>query len=228
MAAPPDAGSEPELGSTVFVALLPRAQTSAGDQGLLRDLVARLAGIAPAAVTLTQRCPNCAQTGHGPLSVELTAGGPAEAPALPGGIHVSLSRADRILAVAVTGAGPVGIDVESVAALSSSPVAAALCSPAEATALALLAPAAVNAALALLWTSKEAALKAAGVGLRVDPQQLTIESVTGTEGPRLAHWPQSPFPLDHVHLVSAPAPDGFVVSVAVVSARRPQLLHISR
>ncbi|PXA68433.1 4'-phosphopantetheinyl transferase family protein [Cryobacterium arcticum] len=218
------AGAQPGLESTVVVALLPRAATSAGDHLLLRDLVARLTGVGPSAVTLAQRCPNCGQTGHGPLSVELAASDPADAPALPGRIHVSLSRAARFLAVAVTGAGPVGIDVESVAALASSPVASALCSPVEAVALSTLAPAALDTALASLWTSKEAVLKAAGVGLRVDPRDLTIEPVTGAADPRLAHWPRAPFQLDGVHLLSVPAPEGTVVTVAVVCAQRPAVV----
>lgn len=224
--APPSRSTEPgPLGATVVVSLMPRALTPAADHLLLRDLVARLAGLDPAGVTLTQRCPTCGMPGHGPLSVQLAPDiSPAGSPAGAGRIHVSLARAGTLLAVAVTGAGPVGIDVESLAALAAFPVDAGLCSPVEAAALAALPPRAAAAARAVLWTSKEAVLKAVGVGLRVDPRDLTVAVLAGATGPAaLVGWPHAPFPLDRAHLLTVPAPAGGVVTVAVVCARRPRL-----
>lgn len=212
-------GSLPDgpLRSEVVVALLPRAGAAAGDHLMLRTLLARLTGIDRAAITLSQLCPACGLAGHGPLAVEL--GGGAAADARLGGAHVSLSRADGVLALAVTAAGPVGIDLESVAALARWPVEPVLCSPAESAALAELPPGAAGSARAVLWTSKEAVLKAAGVGFRVDPRDLTVDP----DRPHLAAWPGAPIPLQRVQLLTVPAPAGLVATVAVLCGSRPGL-----
>jgi len=231
-----------DLAGTVVVQFADQAPARAGDHQRLVALVGRLTGVDPDSITLEQVCPNCGASGHGPLRVVLggTAGsGPA--------VHVSLSRAEGRLALAVTSAGPVGIDVESVAALGRAPVADALVSVAEARALAALDPAEAGAALVSAWTAKEAVLKAAGTGLRVDPRDLTIAlpaaapTAAGSAArvpaqlaahlagevagwPVLADWPAAPFPLDRAHLHPLTPPTGtvgLVGTVAVVCATRP-------
>uniref|UniRef100_UPI000A3F72D0 4'-phosphopantetheinyl transferase family protein n=1 Tax=Cellulosimicrobium cellulans TaxID=1710 RepID=UPI000A3F72D0 len=96
-------------------------------------------------------------TGHGK---------PELAAALAAGLHVSVSTAPGLLAVAVSDEGPVGVDVESVAAVGAAPVADVLLHPREA--------AAGPRALARTWVRKEALLKATGHGLVVPPAELVV------------------------------------------------------
>ena len=220
-----------DLAATVVVALGARAATAAGDHRALVRLVARLAGVDAASVALTQVCPNCGLPGHGPLRVQL------EDPSLAT-VQVSLARSGDRLALAVTAAGAVGIDLESVADIARVPLNDVLLSPAETDALARLGKRESEAALADLWTAKEAVLKAAGVGLRVDPRELTIarNRTAGSAGQtpvdaanadaddlRLVDWPHAAFPLSELHLLPVAAPPGTVGTVAVVCAPRPAL-----
>ena len=229
------------LAGTVVLQFAHQAPAKAGDHRRLVALVGRLTGVDPDSITLEQVCPNCGAPGHGPLRVVL--GGTAgSAPA----VYVSLSRAEGRLALAVTSAGPVGIDLESVAALGRAPVADALVSVAETRALAAVDPAEAGAALVSTWTAKEAVLKAAGTGLRVDPRELTIAlplpgaapTAAGsaarvpaqvaaqvsaqladevTGWPVLADWPAAPFPLDRAHLHPLTPPTGTVGLVGTVA-----------
>jgi 4'-phosphopantetheinyl transferase len=202
------------LADSVVVLLGDRGRSRAEGHRALITLVAALTGMPAAAVSLSQVCESCGRSGHGQLRVH----------GAGGGVHVSLSRSDGHLALAVTGAGPVGIDLESVAALGSFPVDPVLCSPAESAALGSLRGHAADAARGALWTAKEAVLKAAGVGLRVDPRGLSFEPVTGgAERMALVRWSGAPVPLDTVHLLPVPAPAGMAASVAVFAAGRPRL-----
>lgn len=222
-----------DLSTTVVVALSDRAATRADDHRALTHLVAQLAGVDGASVVLSQVCTHCGAADHGALRVHLA----GETDARPT-LHVSLARAAGRLALAVTAAGPVGVDLESVTAVARAPLADALLSPAESDALAGLDPRAAEATLAALWTAKEAVLKAAGVGLRVDPRELTIipdrsaapsgqRSPDTNDGPRLADWPHAPFPLAEVHLLSVLTSAETVGTIAVVCARRPTLRILS-
>lgn len=81
-------------------------------------------------------------------------------------VHTSLSHSGRWAAVAVTAAGPVGVDMEPVDRRAVMPgIAERLCHPSELAALAALAPSERATALLELWVRKEALLKAAGVGM---------------------------------------------------------------
>ena len=219
-----------DLTRTAVVQFAEPAPTKAGDHQLLVALVSGLTGVGPASITLEQVCPACGESGHGPLRVVFT-----DAPDAAPTVHVSLTRAGGRLALAVTAAGPVGIDLESVAEISRAPVAGVLLSGAEAQALAGLDPTDVDAALAATWTAKEAVLKAAGTGLRVDPRDLTITlAATGAPfggrsaapSPVLTAWPDSPFALGVVHLLPLAAALGCVGTVAVVSAACPALIVV--
>ena len=218
-----------DLSRTVAVALGDRAETPAGDHARLAGLVARLTGVDAASVGLTQRCLHCGAGDHGPLRVSI-AGSTAVAP------RVSLARAAGRLALAVTAAGPVGIDLESLADLERAPLENVALSPAEAATLAALRPAAAALALANIWTTKEAVLKAAGLGLRVDPRELTVgldgagrpdSRPLGPADRRTVAWPQGPFPDEDAQIWPVAAPGGTVATVVVVCAHRPALVMVT-
>lgn len=81
-------------------------------------------------------------------------------------LSTSLSHANGCVALALSAAGAVGIDIEPAARAALMPeIAARICHPVDAALLAGLVPPRWNAALLALWVRKEAFLKAAGVGL---------------------------------------------------------------
>ncbi|WP_130179196.1 4'-phosphopantetheinyl transferase superfamily protein [Cryobacterium sp. SO1] len=220
-----------DLTCTVVVALGSRAAARAEDHRSLAHLVARLVGVDAASVCLTQLCPTCERPGHGPLRVQLR-----DAPAASATVHVSLARSGDLVALAVTAAGPVGIDLESLADLARAPLDDVALSPAEAATLAPLPPAAAASALAAVWTTKEAVLKAAELGFRADPRELTVTleeagRLNGrSPGPtdhRTVSWPEAPFPDNDVQVWPVDAPRGTVATVVVVCSQRPALVMVA-
>lgn len=84
-------------------------------------------------------------------------------------LYTSLSHAGQRVAIAITGVGPVGIDVEPLTrAPEMAEMAARVAHPDELRELANLAPAALGEALLAMWVRKEALLKAAGIGLELE------------------------------------------------------------
>ena len=81
-------------------------------------------------------------------------------------VAFSLSHARSIVACAIAPAGPVGIDVEAVPdAAPGASLLALCCTPGERAMLTSLGRDALPLAFSVLWTMKEAALKALGTGL---------------------------------------------------------------
>jgi len=117
---------------------------------LHRLLLAEVLGCGPAAVPLTRDDKGC--------------------PRLRGDrVFTSLSHADDRVAIAVSGLGPVGIDVESTDHASGMPeLAERVAHPDELRALAGLDADAFGHALLEMWVRKEALLKAAGIGLECE------------------------------------------------------------
>lgn len=150
------------------VATLPSQQASRFVQAraLLRGVLGERLGCSPQAVELHVMCPECGGT-HGP--VVLGAGGP----------YVSITRAGALIAVAVTDDGPVGVDIESHAAVSAAPLAGVALPRPELTAHSHRRHDARTPALARAWVSAEATLKAVGTGLRTDPAHLEVRSRRG-------------------------------------------------
>lgn len=181
---------------------------------VLRGLVARRLGTAPDDVRLGRSpCPSCGGP-HGRPAVLAADGVPDPA------LHVSLSRSGPVVAVAVSEHGAVGVDVERVARTAFAGFAAVALHPDERPAV----EAGGFEARARSWVRKEAALKAAGVGLVVDPSTVVVTPPGTPAGlvrwplrpPRLQAWALPlPAPAD-VALADVLAPEGWVACVAVL------------
>jgi 4'-phosphopantetheinyl transferase len=118
-------------------------------------------------------------------------------------LHVSLSRTRDLVAVAVSTDAPVGVDVERVADTRFEGFDAVATHPTEQT------RDLDDRARAVSWVRKEAALKALGVGLRVDPSSF----VTPRDGVLAEVVPGMPW----VTVVDVDAPTGCVAAVALAS-----------
>ncbi len=124
---------------------------AAGDRFLLGAVLLRVAAARhlearPADIAVDRACGRCgAQHGR---------------PRLPGsGLHVSVTHSGDVVAVALTSAGPVGVDVEAVRPIDYAAIADSVCTPAERNAVR------AEADFYVFWTRKEAVLKATGEGL---------------------------------------------------------------
>ena len=177
-----------------------------------RDLLlaeaGRLLSLPETALGLASSCPECGSSAHGrPLLLA-----PSRTP-VP---HVSLSRAAGIVVVALTTAGPVGVDVERLGDADFNGfdevalhVSESVSGPVERT---------------VTWVRKESLLKAAGRGLVTDMRSVRLGS------PRLPpvvlSWGHDGDPAGAaVWLFDVPdAPAGYVASVTVLSEERPALV----
>lgn len=212
-AASPEGG---QVGPWAVVEVVVAASDDA--HGLLRGLVARRLGVGVEDVVLAAApCPSCGRP-HGRPYVAAASPVPSAAVPLP---HVSLASSGGVVAVAVSDAGPVGVDVEAFDRTGFAGFDGVALHPDERAAVR------DARARATVWTRKEAVLKAAGVGLLVDPADVVVSAPHAP--PALVAWPRRPvrvvrpeyLPLPEpaaVRLRDVPAPDGFVAAVAVVTA----------
>jgi 4'-phosphopantetheinyl transferase len=94
-------------------------------------------------------------------------GGPHGRPQVPGsGVHVSLSHSGSLVAVALSRAGPVGIDVEHRGTARALPPARRILTAAE--------PLGRPADLYTYWCRKESAVKATGEGWRLPCREVVV------------------------------------------------------
>jgi len=144
---------------------------------------------APAALEIVRTCHNCGRTGHGK-------------PALVDGARweFSLSHSHGYVMLAVSDAGPVGVDIEA-ASKSFVDIATMVCAPSE--------QAAGAEELLWLWVRKEAVLKATGDGLAVPMTSFTLTPFT---------WPADSARTDQPTIVDPGAPPGYRAAVAVLPA----------
>lgn len=153
---------------------------------LLRAVLADLTGRPPQEHVLVRTCATC--------------GGPHGKPVLAGSPwHVSLSATSVRAAVVVTTAGPVGVDLELSAATGFHGFAGVALGPREQDG--------DTAHRARAWTRKEAALKATGTGLAVDPRTVDVRG-----GRALG-----------AHLLDVDLPGPVAAAVAVLCKQRPVL-----
>lgn len=133
---------------------------------LLRSAVAQIVDVASEQVLVDRRCPTCMRQ-HG-------------RPSLPGtGIHASVSHSGSRVAVAITEAAPVGIDVEAIVGNDLHKLASRVLADDE---IAL-----DQEAFFVYWTRKEAAVKATGDGLAVPLYQVLVSQQD--EPARLREYP---------------------------------------
>jgi 4'-phosphopantetheinyl transferase len=126
-------------------------------------------------------------------------------PTLPGGPGFSLTHAGGLVGVAVHPHGPVGLDVEQERELSDLPALAAhACSPAETVP--------DPATFFVLWTRKEALLKATGAGLSSPMAAITL----GPSG--VADWAGDGAPAEPVWLRDLHPGPGYRAAVAGLGA----------
>jgi 4'-phosphopantetheinyl transferase len=188
---------------------------------LVRVLVGRAIGVTPAAVPVDRTCRTCG-AGHGrprvtaPLAVSVT----------HAGARVGVAVAQGPTAV-LDGAG-VGIDVSAPTERSTVvSVASSILAPTE-RAWAADDP----DALVRLWTAKEAVLKAAGVGLSVDPAAVELSPSSFVRSSasvpdlrtelELVGWPLAVEPAS-VHVVGLAPGDGHVGALAWIGPEAPRL-----
>jgi 4'-phosphopantetheinyl transferase len=137
---------------------------------LLRRAAGALTATAPAAVALDRRCEDCGRQ-HG-------------RPRIAGGVlHASITHADDVVGVALTRAGPVGLDVEEVGR-DVADVAAAVLAPQE--------PLTRPGDFFRYWTRKEAVVKATGDGIGVGLASVVVSPATAR--PRLLRYGGVPAP----------------------------------
>jgi 4'-phosphopantetheinyl transferase len=163
---------------------------------LLRLTVAARTGTAPEAVEVDRTCPTC--------------GKPHGRPRLPGGeLHLSVTHSGDCAAVAVTEAGPVGVDVEALRAFDHERLLDEVLAPQERAAVTS------TEAFFQIWTRKESVLKATGAGLTIPMHQV---AVTGpVEPPELLRYPGD-VPLVAT-MTEVAEIDGCVGTVTVLTAR---------
>lgn len=163
---------------------------------LLRVAAASLAGGDASATPVTRTCDQCGRE-HG-------------RPRLPGSnLHASVSHSSDLVVVALTAAGPVGVDVELIAHPPSRRLLSLVCTPEE-QAFVLTAK-----DFFTHWVRKEAILKATGDGLR---RSMTDVMVTPPDSPPCL-----------LSIMGGPAPrcsmttlnvDGYTGAVAVLTPHR--------
>ncbi|MFF8830062.1 4'-phosphopantetheinyl transferase family protein [Streptomyces sp. NPDC015131] len=171
---------------------------------LLRQAVAAQLGTGAGEVRFTLECRHCDRPEpHGKPAVAGSA------------LEVSLSHSGDRVAVAVSLAGPVGVDLEEAAGDGrAAELAPVVLSAAERTALEALPVGERAAGFTRYWARKEAVLKATGDGLMVEPARLTVSAPDAPAA--LLAWEKREEPHLPVRLQDVDAGAGYRAAVAVL------------
>ena len=196
----------------VALFLAPRAPLPESDRRHLAPAVAQTVDVKLTEVRIEQRCERCCGD-HGQPRV-----------LLPPSTFVSLSRAADTVAISVSLAGPIGVDIESVSAVGRARFDDVAFNAVEREALRAVPAHELDRVRAGLWTSKEAVLKLSGEGLTVDPRKLTVAwSEAGAF--ILLSWPGATLNLAQVQLTSFDAGPGLVGTVAALVPQTPRIVR---
>ena len=137
-------------------------------------------------------------------------GGPHGKPSIGGGLEASVSHAAGLVAVALTRAARVGVDLEVMDGTARARRAAELaCAAPE------LARVGNEHDALRYWTRKEAIVKATGDGLRAAPPDIHVSAPQ--DRPQLLAWHGRTRP--DCTLVDLELPDGYVGALAVLTHR---------
>lgn len=135
---------------------------------MLRLAVAAATGMPPDRVTVDRTCQQCGEQHGRPLLPET-------------GLHASVTHSGNVVGLALTGAAPVGLDVERISDVDVDALSRMVLHPDEP---------ADPGRFFTYWTRKEALVKATGDGLRVPLSQVRV-SPPGSP-PQLVAYPQRP------------------------------------
>lgn len=180
------------------------------DRNLARRLICgeglKAMGVPSDLGRVVNHCRSCGSTKHGR---------PVLAP-VPGisVAHVSISYAEDVTVVALSGVGPVGVDVErrdAAAFLGFDAVAAHAQEELDEA-----------GSKAITWVRKESLLKATGHGLAVDPRRIRVAAPS--QPAELIQWdaadpPDGPVWMQDIEITSA-----HVAAVTVLAEERPELV----
>ncbi|MFM1814699.1 MAG: hypothetical protein RLZ98_1394 [Pseudomonadota bacterium] len=127
-------------------------------------------------------------------------------------IHFNLSHSFGAAALAVTGAGDVGIDIEYVRLVETD--IDSLFTDAERSCIAAAPPSDHQHAFLRCWTRKEAVIKALGSGFQYDLQSIEV-TVAATEAPRIVRLDHAPGDLPNWSLHHLDHDPGIIGALAV-------------
>lgn len=142
-----------------------------------RLVLAAHLGRAPAGLRMDRTCAACGAAHGKPRLVDAD------------GLHFSVSHSADLVAVAVSRAGPVGVDIEQVAPWDDADleeVAELTLAPVERAVLARQPTADRALAFTTYWTRKEASVKAVGSGLTAPLEEIVVSPPASA--PRLVRW----------------------------------------
>jgi 4'-phosphopantetheinyl transferase len=133
------------------------------------------------------------------------------------GLQLSISHSGERVAVAVSQAVPVGVDVERVQPLGTPrSLVESVLGPDEQDELTALPEQARAWAFSRYWTRKEAILKAAGLGLSVPPDSIAVTGAT--RPPALVSWTGRGRPTTSIGLHDLDAAAGYTASLATLGS----------
>jgi 4'-phosphopantetheinyl transferase len=178
---------------------------------LLRTVAAAQLDMAPETIFIDRRCPDCEKP-HGKPVIRTA----------KMSLHVSISHSADKVAVALSTAGPLGVDVEEIPTTAVDELARCALSPTERAVLQALPEEDRGAAFARVWVRKEAALKATGDGLRIPPDKVEVSGPY--EQPALLKWPLKVAPSGvQIHALN-PGP-GYAGVVAILTDEAPITIY---
>jgi 4'-phosphopantetheinyl transferase len=175
-------------------------------RALIRGVAAAELGKAPRDITIDSSCFDC--------------GKPHGKPAIAG-LEVSVSHSGAWVALAVTDAAPVGVDVEEVRDAQVDDLAGIAFSAAELVAFKTVPAADRKGAFFTYWSRKEAVVKATGKGMSVPMSKLTLTA--HDEPPRVVASEAPEVDVATVHMADLAVGDGYRASVAVFGDSAPEV-----